>query len=69
MLAHLAEVLDDVRAAGGEHLPVRQGDKVIIPRGTLHAEGAVAERVVCGLAVPEPLSCGAFLAMREPAGR
>ncbi len=57
---------DFLDAESGDRLPVRQGDKVIVPARTLHAEGAVAERVVYVLAVPEPLTGERFLAMRDP---
>lgn len=60
---------DFLDAESGRRLPVRTGDKVVIPAGTLHAEGAVADRVVYVLAVPEPLPANAFLAMREPGER
>ena len=49
----------------GERTPVHRGDKVVIPARTLHAEGAVAERVVYVLAVPEPLPGEKFLVRRD----
>jgi mannose-6-phosphate isomerase-like protein (cupin superfamily) len=57
---------DFLDVESGQRLAVRQGDKVIVPARTLHAEGPVAERVVYVLAVPEPLPSRAFLAMHEP---
>jgi quercetin dioxygenase-like cupin family protein len=51
----------------GVRHPVRQGDRIAIPAGTLHAEGPVKDRVVYILAVPKPLARGEFLAMRDPA--
>jgi hypothetical protein len=47
-------------------LPVAAGDKVVIPARALHAEGAVHDRVVYVLALPEPVSQDKFLLMREP---
>jgi mannose-6-phosphate isomerase-like protein (cupin superfamily) len=44
---------------------VKAGDKVIIPARTLHAEGAVKERVVYILATPDALLPNEFLAVRE----
>lgn len=58
---------DFLDVESGERMPVRQGDKVVIPARTLHAEGAVAQRVVYVLAVPEPLPGDRFLAMRDQA--
>lgn len=46
--------------------PVGRGDKVVVPAGTLHAEGAVRDRVVYILALPQPLLPDEFLAMRDP---
>jgi uncharacterized protein YjlB len=60
---------DFLDVASGQRRPVRQGDKVTIAAGTLHAEGPVADRVVYVLAVPEPLPSRAFLAMHEPGER
>ena len=36
----------------GEPIPVGAGDKLVLPAGTLHAEGVVAERVVYIVALP-----------------
>ncbi|HZZ35190.1 MAG TPA: hypothetical protein VFE03_05660, partial [Caulobacteraceae bacterium] len=58
---------DFLDAQSGVRLAARTGDKVVIPAGTLHAEGVVKDRVVYLLAVPEPLPAREFLAMREPA--
>jgi mannose-6-phosphate isomerase-like protein (cupin superfamily) len=57
---------DFLDVESGRRLAVRQGDKVIVPARTLHAEGPVVDRVVYVLAVPEPLPSRVFLAMHEP---
>lgn len=50
----------------GSRTAVRAGDKVTIPARTLHAEGAVKDRVVYLLALPEPVPADQFLAMHDP---
>lgn len=55
---------DFLDAESGERLPVTGGDKVIVPARTLHAEGAVKDRVVYILALPVPLPPEEFLKMR-----
>lgn len=57
---------DFLDATTGERTPVKRGDKVVVPARTLHAEGAVKDRVVYLLALPEPLAPDAFLKMRDP---
>ena len=52
--------------ASGAKTPVGVGDKVIVPARTLHAEGAVKDRVVYILALPRPLQAEEFLTMHEP---
>ncbi len=47
-------------------LPLKQGDKVVVPAKVLHAEGAVQERVVYILALAQPLLSEDFLAMHNP---
>lgn len=51
----------------GQRTSVGAGDKVIVPARTLHAEGAVKDRVVYILALPQPLMPDKFLEMHEPA--
>ena len=46
---------DFLDGASGTRTPVRAGDKVVIRARTVHAEGAVKDRVVYLLALPEPL--------------
>lgn len=48
------------------HLPITAGDKVTIPRGTVHAEGPVEERIVYLLATPEPMKSRDFLRLQDP---
>jgi quercetin dioxygenase-like cupin family protein len=48
----------------GMRIAVGPGDKVTIPAGTLHAEGAVKDRVVYLLGLPVPLMPKEFLRMR-----
>lgn len=57
---------DFLDGPNGPRMPVRAGDKVVIPARTLHAEGAVKDRVVYLLALPEPLPPDEFLAMHDP---
>ena len=54
-------------ASTDTHLPIKAGDKVTIPRGTVHAEGPVEDRVVYILATPEPMKSKAFLRLEDPA--
>ena len=42
------------------------GDKIIVPKGELHAEGAIQDRVVYILALPDPRLPEDFLAMFSP---
>jgi quercetin dioxygenase-like cupin family protein len=49
--------------------PVSAGDKIIVPLGQLHAEGAIKDRVVYILALPEPRLPDDFLAMFTPEER
>lgn len=45
--------------------PVSAGDKIVVPARTVHAEGAVKDRVVYLLALPEPLAPDEFLTMHD----
>ncbi len=38
----------------GQHVPLGPGDKLVIPRGALHAEGTVTERMVYIVGISEP---------------
>ena len=51
----------------GDHVPFGPGDKLVLPAGTLHAEGAVAERMVYIVALPRPSNLEPVLQMRDPA--
>jgi mannose-6-phosphate isomerase-like protein (cupin superfamily) len=53
--------------ASGERQAVGPGDKIVVPRRTLHAEGEVRDRVVYILAVSEALTPEEFLKRRPPA--
>lgn len=57
---------DFLDGENGERTPVGPGDKIVIPARTLHAEGAVKDRVVYLLALPKPLAPDEFLKRREP---
>lgn len=57
---------DFLDVAADRRLPVKAGDKVVIPAGTLHAEGAVLDRVVYVIGLPGPRAADEFLAMRAP---
>jgi mannose-6-phosphate isomerase-like protein (cupin superfamily) len=48
---------------------VSAGDKIIVPMGELHAEGAIKDRVVYILALPEPRLPEDFLAKFTPEER
>lgn len=50
----------------GVRIPVTTGDKIVVPAQTLHAEGAVINRVVYILALPQALPPEEFLAPLEP---
>ena len=45
---------------------VAAGDKIIVPARALHAEGAVHERVVYIIAVPDAVLPDEFLVLRPP---
>jgi quercetin dioxygenase-like cupin family protein len=47
-----------------KRIPLSQGDKIVVPARTLHAEGEVPDRVVYILALPEPLQSEDFLVLR-----
>lgn len=65
--AYIMEGETDFLDAGtGDRTAVKVGDKIIVPARTLHAEGAVKDRVVYILALPRPLLPDEFLAMRDP---
>ncbi len=57
---------DFLDAKSGIRTPVKTGDKIVVPAKALHAEGAVQERVVYILALPQPLSPEEFLAKHDP---
>ena len=57
---------DFLDAESGERTAVRAGDKIVVPAKTLHAEGAVRDRVVYILALPDALPPDEFLAMHDP---
>ncbi len=50
----------------GEHLPFGVGDKLVLPAGTLHAEGEVKRRMVYIVAMREPSNLEVLLRMRDP---
>ena len=50
----------------GERLPFGVGDKLVLPAGTLHAEGEVKQRMVYIVAMREPSNLEALLRMRDP---
>jgi mannose-6-phosphate isomerase-like protein (cupin superfamily) len=59
---------DFLDGESGTRTSVRTGDKIVVPARTVHAEGAVKDRVVYLLALPEPLAPDEFLAMHDPGG-
>ncbi len=50
----------------GERLPFGVGDKLVLPAGTLHAEGEVKRRMVYIVAMREPSNLEVLLRMRDP---
>ena len=50
----------------GERLPFGVGDKLVLPAGTLHAEGEVKQRMVYIVAMREPSNLEVLLRMRDP---
>jgi len=57
---------DFLDAASGKRSPVKAGDKVVVPPRTLHAEGAVTDRVVYIIALAAARMSDEFLVMKEP---
>jgi len=57
---------DFLDAESGKRTTVRTGDKIVVPARTLHAEGAVKDRVIYILALPEAMLPDEFLMMRDP---
>ena len=57
---------DFLDGESGKRHEVGPGDKVVVPPRTLHAEGAVRDRVVYLIAVPEPMPPDEFLKLRSP---
>ena len=55
-----------VDGESGERLPVTAGDKIVIPTGTLHAEGIVESRVVYIVALPEATNLEPLYDMKQP---
>ena len=60
---------DFLDAETNERVLVCAGDKIIVPMGELHAEGAIKDRVVYILAIPEPRLPEHFLAKFTPEER
>jgi quercetin dioxygenase-like cupin family protein len=54
---------------GGERVPFGVGDKLVLPKGTVHAEGAVTGRMVYIVAMKEPSNLEVLLRLRDPAER
>ena len=50
----------------GERIPLRAGDKLIIPAGALHAEGEVSERMVYIVGIPEAANLFEKLTLLDP---
>ena len=55
-------VLDE----NGERVPLGPGDKLIIPAGALHAEGAVTERMVYIVGIPDAANLFERLTLLPP---
>ncbi len=50
----------------GARTAVKAGDKIVVPARTLHAEGAIKDRVVYILALPQPRLSEEFLVLQDP---
>ena len=50
----------------GERFPLGPGDKLVIPAGAIHAEGAVAERMVYIVGISEAANLFEKLSLRDP---
>lgn len=50
----------------GERVPLRAGDKLIIPAGALHAEGEVSERMVYIVGISEAANLLERLTLLDP---
>ena len=50
----------------GERVPLGPGDKLIIPAGALHAEGAVTERMVYIVGIPDAANLFERLTLLPP---
>ena len=50
----------------GEQVPVAAGDKIVLPPGTVHAEGVVDGRVVYIVALPEASNLEPLYRMHSP---
>lgn len=60
---------DFLDVATNKRTMVSAGDKIVVPMGELHAEGAIRDRVVYILALPDPRLPEDFLAMFTPEER
>ncbi|HIG68724.1 MAG TPA: cupin domain-containing protein [Myxococcales bacterium] len=52
----------------GEHIPVEAGDRMVIPKGAWHAEGAVVGRVVYIVSFKEPVALKEGIIPRDAKG-
>ena len=52
----------------GEKVAIEKGDKLVIPEGAWHAEGAVSAKVVYIVTLPEPMPFLEALMPQEPKG-
>ena len=52
----------------GNKVPIGPGDRLVIPKGSWHAEGEVAERVVYIVSLREPVPLLEGIIPREPKG-
>ena len=50
----------------GERVEIGPGDKLVLPRGALHAEGETTGTMVYIVALPEPRPFDEFLRMHSP---
>lgn len=57
---------DFLDGASSQRIEVSAGDKIVVPKDALHAEGAVTDRVVYIIGLPNAVFPEEFLQMREP---
>ena len=68
IIGYLMEGSSYVLGEAGERIEVEPGDRLVIPKGAWHAEGAVTERMVYLVTIPTPIPFFQALAPLDPQG-